>query len=105
MAMLQRERNGALFGVHGVTTLKKYLTTPALLETPVLVNHVPSLETIANTVGVQSDMTARLRWSLLLAFGLVDTVLILWHITTFASSSRSGWVGIRVRLCGRIKRP
>src|ERR1700751_1323139 len=34
MAMLQRERNGALFGVHGVTTLKKYLTTPALLETP-----------------------------------------------------------------------
>jgi hypothetical protein len=80
MAMLQRERNGALFGVHGVTTLKKYLTTPALLETPVLVNHVPSLETIANTVGVQSDMTARLRWSLLLAFGLVDTVLILWHI-------------------------
>jgi hypothetical protein len=26
---------GALFGVHGVTTLKKYLTTPALLETPV----------------------------------------------------------------------
>jgi hypothetical protein len=38
MAMLQRERNGALFGVHGVTTLKKYLTTPALLETPVCTN-------------------------------------------------------------------
>ena len=39
MAMLQGERNGALFGVHGVTALKKYLTTPALLETPVSDNH------------------------------------------------------------------
>ena len=40
--MLQRERNGALFGVHGVTTLKKHLTTPALLETPVSVNQFPN---------------------------------------------------------------
>jgi hypothetical protein len=30
--ILQRERNGALFGVHGLSTLKKRLTAPTLLE-------------------------------------------------------------------------
>src|ERR1700745_2831389 len=47
MAMLQRERNGALFGVHGVTTLKKYLTTPALLETPVC-DSLPGVQCLAS---------------------------------------------------------
>jgi hypothetical protein len=32
MALLQLKRNGALFGVHGIVSLEKCLTLPALLE-------------------------------------------------------------------------
>jgi hypothetical protein len=36
MALIQLERNGALFGVHGLVRAKKNLTLPALSETPVV---------------------------------------------------------------------
>ncbi len=58
----QLERNGALFGVHGLVRSKKRLTPPTLLERPVYVIYQPGAR-IVNGWSLASEPASSLRRS------------------------------------------